>query len=117
MRRNVHFQASSFISRTQIHRNIFLLDFLRVYHLFPLNCLRICVLQKSAMYMYEELSHVPGLLPVRPQGAFYLMVRIDIASFPAFSNDLEFVTALVNEQSVMSLPASVCPLLHPSCYT
>lgn len=42
--------------------------------------------------------------PVMPDGAMYMMIGIDIDHFPEFSNDLEFVQALVKEESVFCLP-------------
>ena len=45
-----------------------------------------------------------GLTPIKPAGAFYLMVRIDIERFPNFTNDLHFVETLVAEESVFCLP-------------
>lgn len=42
--------------------------------------------------------------PVMPDGAMYMMIGIDIDNFPEFNNELEFVQALVREQSVFCLP-------------
>ena len=42
-----------------------------------------------------------------PQGAMYMMVGVDMKSFPEFSNDVEFTEKMVTEQSVFCLPASV----------
>ena len=33
------------------------------------------VVQRNAELMYEGLRHVPGLTPVKPAGAMYMMVR------------------------------------------
>lgn len=39
-----------------------------------------------------------------PEGAMYMMIGIDIEHFPDYQNDMEFVEALVSEQSVFCLP-------------
>lgn len=39
-----------------------------------------------------------------PDGAMYMMIGIDIEHFPEFDNELDFVQALVREQSVFCLP-------------
>lgn len=52
------------------------------------------------------LKNVPGLKPVMPNGAMYMMIGVDIEHFPEFQNDTHFVQELVNEQSVFCLPGS-----------
>ena len=64
-------------------------------------------MQVNAELMYAELSHVPGLRPVRPRGAFYMMVGLELERFPDFKSEVDFVRALVEEQSVMCIPASM----------
>lgn len=58
------------------------------------------------MMAYSKLKLVQGLTPVQPSGAFYIMVRIDVARFPHFRNDLHFVESLVAEESVFCLPGN-----------
>ncbi|CAG0888146.1 unnamed protein product [Darwinula stevensoni] len=60
--------------------------------------------QDNAVLAFEHLSKIPGLTPVAPQGAMYMMVKIDMENFPEFSNEMEFVERLVSEQSVFCLP-------------
>ncbi len=62
------------------------------------------VIQRNAKLAYERLSQIPGLCPVMPSGAMYMMVRIDCCLFPAFRSDLEIVETLIKEQSVFCLP-------------
>lgn len=50
------------------------------------------------------LRDVPGLRPIMPQGAMYLMVGIDIEHFPEFDDEMDFLQQLVREQSVFCLP-------------
>lgn len=47
---------------------------------------------------------MPGLVPVRPDGAMYMMIGIDIDRFPEYENEMNFVQDLVKEQSVFCLP-------------
>lgn len=63
------------------------------------------VIEANAKLAFEKLSQVPGLRPVMPSGAMYMMVGIDQAGFSeTFHNDLEIVEAMVTEQSVFCLP-------------
>ena len=62
------------------------------------------VIEYNARLAYDRLKRVPGLKPVMPEGAMYMMVGIDLKSFPKFQNDLQVVEALVREQSVFCLP-------------
>lgn len=56
---------------------------------------------------FEELRRAPGLRPIMPQGAMYMMIEIKISLFPEFKNDLQFVERMVSEQSVFCLPGRV----------
>lgn len=64
-------------------------------------------LAENAEIVYEKLKNLPGIKPIKPAGAMYLMVRLDIENFPGLHNDLEFSKQLIKEQSVFCLPASV----------
>uniref|UniRef100_A0A672ZSV6 Tyrosine aminotransferase n=1 Tax=Sphaeramia orbicularis TaxID=375764 RepID=A0A672ZSV6_9TELE len=66
----------------------------------------ISFLKSNSQICFNELSTVPGLTPIMPSGAMYLMVGIDMGHFPDFKNDVDFTEALVTEQSVFCLPAS-----------
>ena len=60
---------------------------------------------------YDLLSSMKGLEPIKPSGAMYMMVKIDVESFPDFPSDIEFTERLMTEESVFCLPASVSLLL------
>ena len=64
----------------------------------------ISVIEHNAKLAFSKLCVVPGLKPVMPQGAMYMMVKIDETKFPTFDSDLQFVKQLVAEQSVFCLP-------------
>ncbi|KAM8985610.1 tyrosine aminotransferase [Guaruba guarouba] len=64
------------------------------------------ILKSNADLCYTALSAIPGLRPVRPAGAMYLMVEIEMEHFPEFENDVEFTERLISEQSVFCLPAT-----------
>uniref|UniRef100_A0A3Q3WNJ9 Tyrosine aminotransferase n=1 Tax=Mola mola TaxID=94237 RepID=A0A3Q3WNJ9_MOLML len=66
----------------------------------------ISFLKSNAEICFSELSTIPGLNPVMPSGAMYLMVGIEMDHFPDFKNDVDFTEQLVTEQSVFCLPAS-----------
>ncbi|XP_063529288.1 tyrosine aminotransferase [Cydia strobilella] len=61
-------------------------------------------LESQAKLAYEALRRAPGLRPVMPQGAMYMMIQIKMSLFPQFDNELQFVERLVLEQSVFCLP-------------
>ncbi|CAH2066998.1 unnamed protein product, partial [Iphiclides podalirius] len=61
-------------------------------------------IESQAKLAYEELRRAPGLRPIMPQGAMYMMVEIKISLFPEFKNELQFVETMVSEQSVFCLP-------------
>lgn len=54
--------------------------------------------------VYDCLDSAPGLRPIMPQGAMYMMVYVDLAYFPEFHSDTEFVQRLMQEESVSCLP-------------
>lgn len=58
----------------------------------------------NAKFLYRELSTIPGLKPVMPQGAMYIMVGLDMDNFMGIETDRQFAEDLVTEQSVFCLP-------------
>ncbi|KAK2164061.1 hypothetical protein LSH36_69g02016 [Paralvinella palmiformis] len=64
------------------------------------------IVKRNADISYEAMSSIPGLNPVMPTGAMYMMVGIDMEKFQAFKDDVQFTERLVTEQSVFCLPAS-----------
>lgn len=61
------------------------------------------VISTNAAIVYETLSRVPGLKPLRPQGAMYMMVRFE---FDIYGPETEFVQGLITEESIYCLPGS-----------
>ncbi|CAN7992065.1 unnamed protein product [Ixodes hexagonus] len=64
----------------------------------------VSVVKNNAETAYEAISNIPGMKPVMPQGAMYMMVGIAIDKFPEYDNDGEFVKALFSEESVFCMP-------------
>ncbi|XP_019539199.2 tyrosine aminotransferase-like [Aedes albopictus] len=64
----------------------------------------VSTLYRHAELAYKSIKQIRGLRPIMPGGAMYMMIGIDIGRFPEFETDLEFVQALVAEQSVFCLP-------------
>ncbi|CAK1550029.1 unnamed protein product [Leptosia nina] len=64
----------------------------------------ILFIESQAKLAYEELRRAPGLRPIMPQGAMYMMIGIKMALFPSIKNEFQFVECLVKEQSVFCLP-------------
>ncbi|XP_050670137.1 tyrosine aminotransferase [Leptidea sinapis] len=61
-------------------------------------------IENQAKLAYDELRRAPGLKPIMPQGAMYMMIELKMALFPEFKNEFQFVEQLVTEQSVFCLP-------------
>ena len=66
----------------------------------------ISTLNKHANLVYAEIEKIDGLTPIKPQGAMYVMVGIDVAKFPSFKSDIDFSRELLREEAVMVLPGS-----------
>lgn len=60
--------------------------------------------QLHAMTAFNLLRIIPGLEPIKPSGAFYMMIKIHLQNFKEFSTDLEFIEKLTEEQSVLAFP-------------
>ncbi|XP_016838535.1 tyrosine aminotransferase isoform X2 [Nasonia vitripennis] len=60
--------------------------------------------EAHATLTYNYIAKIPGLKPIMPDGAMYMMVHIDLPSFPEFNTELEFVQRLLAEESVFCLP-------------
>ncbi|XP_073440924.1 tyrosine aminotransferase [Dendrobates tinctorius] len=63
-------------------------------------------IKSNADLCYNTLATVPGLCPIRPAGAMYFMVGIDMEHFPEFQSDVDFTERMISEQSVFCLPAT-----------
>ncbi|CAF3575809.1 unnamed protein product [Rotaria socialis] len=64
-------------------------------------------IQSNADYFYHSLLNTPGLQPIMPQGAMYMLIRINTKDFKDIENDKDFFTKLICEESISCLPASV----------
>merc|ERR1719225_781385 len=60
--------------------------------------------KKNADIAFRKLRNTPGLIPIMPRGAMYMMVKMDMERFPQFTSDLDFIEKLVSEESVYCLP-------------
>lgn len=64
-------------------------------------------LKAGAELCFERVQRIKGLhCPTKPQGAMYIMVRIDPAIFKDIRSDVEFASLLVEEESVVVLPGT-----------
>lgn len=55
--------------------------------------------------LFARLNKIPGLKPLLPQGAMYLVCGgLTPENFPTFANDREFTAALLKEEQVLILP-------------
>lgn len=66
------------------------------------------VFQSQAKVAYTELLKAPGLRPIMPQGSMYMMIEIKTSLFPKFDDELQFISQMGNEQSVLVIPGKVC---------
>ncbi|XP_035446504.1 tyrosine aminotransferase [Spodoptera frugiperda] len=61
-------------------------------------------IESQAHLAYQELQKSPALRPIMPQGSMYMMIQIKMSLFPKFENELQFISQLCNEQSVLCIP-------------
>ncbi|CAO3593482.1 unnamed protein product [Absidia cylindrospora] len=61
-------------------------------------------LEKNTKISMDAVSKIPGLKPVQPQGAMYMMVGIELEKFKDIGSDVEFSQKLLAEESVLCLP-------------
>ena len=68
-------------------------------------------LAANAHMASEVFARCPGLHPILPQGAMYLMVRIDTAKFDGIVDGIDFAKKLQDEENVQVLPGEIfqCP--------
>ena len=66
----------------------------------------VTTIEKNAKNAFKMLKDCPGLKPIMPSGAMYMMIGIDTSRFPFGLNDMNFTEDLVREQSVFCLPGS-----------
>ena len=78
-------------------------------------CSLLLLQQEGAQLLLDKLSLVEGLSPVRPQGAMYVMVGIEVSKFKDIADDLEFTAKLLAEKSVFVVPGQVRSLKASDC--
>ncbi len=68
-------------------------------------------LAANAKHASDVFARCPGLCPIQPQGAMYLMVRIDLERFNDIADGVQFATKLLEEENVQVLPGEIfqCP--------
>jgi tyrosine aminotransferase len=65
------------------------------------------LLESHAIYAYEHVNKIKGLKMIKPYGAMYGMIEIDIKLFQDHvSNDIEFTKLILKEESILLLPGS-----------
>lgn len=69
-------------------------------------CENMRYIEENAKLAMERLSKVKGLHPVRPRGAMYMMIGIDIERLSSIENDLQFTEQLMARKSVFCLPGT-----------
>ncbi|KAI8637391.1 tyrosine aminotransferase [Parasitella parasitica] len=61
-------------------------------------------LEKNVELSIREVSKIDGMVPVNPQGAMYMMVRIQVEKFKDIESDVDFSAKLLDEENVVCLP-------------
>jgi tyrosine aminotransferase len=65
------------------------------------------LLHSNTLFLYSRLEKIPGLNPIMPDGAMYLMFGVDVRAFVGIEDDVEFCRQLLEEQSLVILPGEV----------
>lgn len=63
-------------------------------------------LEAQAKAVLAACEGIKGLTPVKPQGAMYVMIGIDVNQFKDIANDRDFAAKLLTEQNVTVLPGA-----------
>ena len=63
-------------------------------------------LKAASTLAYEQLSGIRGIQPIQSSAAMYMMVRLNFADFADITGDLDFCKKLLNEECVLTFPAS-----------
>ncbi|ORY29170.1 pyridoxal phosphate-dependent transferase [Naematelia encephala] len=58
----------------------------------------------NADVIYSAINETPGLSCSKPEGALYILVRIDQTAFPQFVDEVDFCTTLLREEAVFVMP-------------
>jgi len=69
-------------------------------------------LEQNATYLYERLSKIHGLKPIKTGGTMYLMFSLETKQFKDIPDDVEFAVKLLAEESVSVLPATIFKWPH-----
>ncbi|XP_060533310.1 tyrosine aminotransferase [Cylas formicarius] len=64
----------------------------------------VATLHRHALVTYDRLCDAKGLTPYMPDGAMYMLVEVHLKRFPEFETSLDFVKAMMEEESVFCLP-------------
>lgn len=59
------------------------------------------------MAAYEILKSTTGITPIMPSGSFYMMIKIELEKFPAFSSSMDVFRALIEEENVHVFPGEI----------
>ncbi|XP_071958696.1 tyrosine aminotransferase-like [Antedon mediterranea] len=61
-------------------------------------------LKENADILYSGFENIPGITPIMPRGAMYMMCAVDVEHMPNIKDDMDFVQKLMEEESVFCLP-------------
>ena len=61
-------------------------------------------IEGNAKLAFNTLSAIPGLKPIKPRGAMYMMVGIDTTVLKSIRDDIHFTEQLMGKKSVFCLP-------------
>lgn len=70
------------------------------------NCDYVGRLEKHAILTADRLEKIQGLRVVRPQGAMYVMVGIEVDRLNGIESDVDFAQQLLSEENVFVIPGS-----------
>ncbi|KAL6848494.1 hypothetical protein ACP4OV_021788 [Aristida adscensionis] len=65
------------------------------------------LLKETAEICYDEIKEVSCITcPYKPEGSFFMMVKLDVSQFSDIRDDVDFCLKLAKEESVMLLPGT-----------
>ncbi|KAL5022654.1 hypothetical protein ScPMuIL_001809 [Solemya velum] len=67
----------------------------------------VAYLERNATLLFQIFMEIPGLTPLMPRTAIFMMIKISLEKFPEFQDDQEMAEQLATEQNVYCMPGEL----------
>ena len=62
---------------------------------------------RQSSLLLDQFDEIKALTPIKPRGALYLMVKIELNELNGIKNDIDFSNKLLREQGILVLPGTI----------